>query len=173
MRDHIVGRVVIGNVGAQFSPVLFGNFQAVLAKHRDNIVFKIDQAILQHMLHNGLSNFELAEFIKVDLVDRAARRYEANVHAVTFPVGSSSICGHNLRESMNKGKTMTAEQSKILSIVLIVLGAALLIWGFQLSGSAANEVAQAVTGSSSDAVVYRYIGGAISLAAGLFMMFKK
>ena len=68
---------------------------------------------------------------------------------------------------------MNAQQTKLLSIVLIVLGAALLIWGFQLSGSAANEVARSVTGSSSDAVMYRYIGGAISLAAGLFLFFRK
>ena len=68
---------------------------------------------------------------------------------------------------------MNAQQTKLLSIILIVLGAALLIWGFQMSGSAGNEVSQALTGSSTDAVVYRYIGGAISLAAGLFLMLKK
>ncbi len=68
---------------------------------------------------------------------------------------------------------MNAQQKKLLSIVLIVLGAGLLIWGYQLSGSAANEVIKAVQGSSSDAVMYRYIGGAISLAAGLFLLLKK
>ncbi len=68
---------------------------------------------------------------------------------------------------------MNAQQMKVLSIILVVLGVALLIWGFQMSGSAANEVSRAVTGSSSDAVMYRYIGGAISLAAGLFLYFKK
>lgn len=67
---------------------------------------------------------------------------------------------------------MTAEQSKLLSIVLIVLGAALLIWGFQMSGSAANDVTRSLTGSSTDAVMYRYIGGAISLAAGAFLFLK-
>ncbi len=68
---------------------------------------------------------------------------------------------------------MNAQQTKLLSIILIVLGAILIIWGFQMSGSAANEVAQSLTGSSTDAVMYRYIGGAISLAAGLFFMLKK
>ncbi len=68
---------------------------------------------------------------------------------------------------------MTAQQTRLLSIILIVLGAALVIWGFQLSGGAANEVARSVTGSSSDAVMYRYIAGAISLAAGGFLFFKK
>ncbi|MCH9694766.1 MAG: DUF3185 family protein [Gammaproteobacteria bacterium] len=68
---------------------------------------------------------------------------------------------------------MDAQQSKILSIVLVVLGLGLIFWGYQLSGSAANEVVKAVQGSSSDAVMYRYIGGAISLAAGAFMFLKK
>ena len=62
---------------------------------------------------------------------------------------------------------------KVVSIVLIVLGAGLIIWGYQLSGSAANEVVKAVQVSSSDGVMYRYIGGAISLAAGLSLMFRK
>ena len=53
-------------------------------------------------------------------------------------------------------RLMNAQQLKLLSIVLIVLGAALIIWGFQLSGGAANEVTRALTGSSTDAVVYRY-----------------
>ncbi|MDH3619860.1 MAG: DUF3185 family protein [Gammaproteobacteria bacterium] len=68
---------------------------------------------------------------------------------------------------------MNAQQSKILSIVLVVLGAALIIWGFQLSGGAANEVSRSLTGSSTDAVMYRYIAGAVSLAAGAFMFLKK
>ena len=68
---------------------------------------------------------------------------------------------------------MKAQQIKLLSIVLVVLGAALIIWGFQISGGAANEVARSLTGSSTDAVVHRYIAGAISLAIGLFLFLKK
>lgn len=68
---------------------------------------------------------------------------------------------------------MNAQQTKMLSIILIVLGAALIIWGFQLSGGAANEVARSLTGSSTDAVMYRYIAGAVSLAAGAFLFLKK
>ena len=70
-------------------------------------------------------------------------------------------------------RLMTAQQVKLLSIVLIVLGAALVIWGFQLSGGAANEVTRALTGSSTDAVVYRYVAGAVSLAAGFFLFVTK
>ena len=72
-----------------------------------------------------------------------------------------------------RDRLMTAPQVKLLSIVLIVLGAALVIWGFQLSGGAANEVTRALTGSSTDAVMYRYLAGAVSLAAGLFLFVTK
>jgi len=68
---------------------------------------------------------------------------------------------------------MKAQQIRLLSIILVILGAALIIWGFQLSGGAVNEVARSVTGSSTDAVIHRYIAGAISLAIGLFLFLKK
>lgn len=68
---------------------------------------------------------------------------------------------------------MNAQQAKLLGIILVVLGAALVIWGYNMSGSAANEVTRALTGSSTDAVMYRYIGGAVCLAAGLFLFVKK
>lgn len=68
---------------------------------------------------------------------------------------------------------MNAEQLKLLAIILVVLGAALIIWGYNMSGSTANEVSRALTGSSMDEVVYRYIAGAVSLAAGLFLFLKK
>lgn len=68
---------------------------------------------------------------------------------------------------------MNAQQLKLLAVILIVLGAALIIWGLNMSGSAANEVSRALTGSSMDQVVYRYIAGAVSLAAGLFLFLRK
>ena len=68
---------------------------------------------------------------------------------------------------------MNAQQSKLLGIILVVLGAGLVIWGYNMSGSAANELTRALTGSSTDEIMYRYIGGAICLAAGLFMFVKR
>lgn len=68
---------------------------------------------------------------------------------------------------------MNAQQVKLLAITLIVLGAALIIWGLNMSDSAANEVSRALTGSSMDEVIYRYIVGAVSLAAGLFLFVRK
>ena len=68
---------------------------------------------------------------------------------------------------------MNAQQKQIVSIVLLVVGAALIFWGYQMSGSMGNQVTESLTGSSSDAVMYRYIGGAASLAVGLYLFFKK
>ena len=68
---------------------------------------------------------------------------------------------------------MNAQQSKSLGIILVVLGAGLVIWGYNMSGSAANELTRALTGSSTDEIMYRYIGGAICLAAGLFLFVKR
>lgn len=60
-----------------------------------------------------------------------------------------------------------------MSLASTMLGAALVIWGFQMADAPANQVAQSITGSSSDAVMYRYIGGALALAAGAYLFFKK
>ena len=68
---------------------------------------------------------------------------------------------------------MNPQQLKLLAIILIVLGAALIVWGLNLSDSTANEVSRALTGSSMDEVVYRYIAGAVSVAAGLFLFLRK
>ena len=68
---------------------------------------------------------------------------------------------------------MNAQQLKLLAIILVVLGAALIIWGLNMSDSPANEVSRALTGASTDEVVYRYIAGAVSLAAGLFLFLRK
>ncbi len=62
---------------------------------------------------------------------------------------------------------------KALSIALIVAGVALIAWGFQLSDSIGNQVSEAFTGSSTDEVMYRYIAGAASLAAGAYLFFRK
>jgi len=49
----------------------------------------------------------------------------------------------------------------------------LAIWGYRLAGGFGSQVTQAFTGSPTDKVMMFYIGGAASLAAGLFLLFKK
>jgi len=62
---------------------------------------------------------------------------------------------------------------KIVSIILIVVGVGLIAWGFQLSDSLGNQVSETLTGASTNEVMYRYIGGAASLAVGVYLFFRK
>jgi hypothetical protein len=61
----------------------------------------------------------------------------------------------------------------LLGLVLLVGGAGLGYWGYQLSGSLAAQLSRTVTGALPDAVMYRYIGAAVSVAAGLFLLTRK
>jgi Protein of unknown function (DUF3185) len=62
---------------------------------------------------------------------------------------------------------------KIVAIVLVVLGIGLAFWGYRLSGGVGAQLSEAVTGSPTDRIMAFYIGGAASLAVGLFLLFKK
>ena len=68
---------------------------------------------------------------------------------------------------------MTKQSMKITSIVLMVIGAGLAFWGYQISGGFGSQVSQAFSGSPTDKVMMLYIGGAASFAAGLFLFIKK
>ena len=63
--------------------------------------------------------------------------------------------------------------SKPIGIALMVIGVGLAYWGYDMSGSFDSQFSQAFSGSSSNAVLIRYIGGAASFAAGLFLSIKK
>ena len=62
---------------------------------------------------------------------------------------------------------------KIIAIVLLVLGAALLYFGFTASQSVTEEIGEAFTGKYSDETMGYIIGGGVAAVAGLFMLFKK
>jgi hypothetical protein len=62
---------------------------------------------------------------------------------------------------------------KIIGIVLAVVGAGLVFWGYKLSGGFGEQLGRAISGSSSDKVMTFYIGGAASFAVGLFLLLKK
>ena len=62
---------------------------------------------------------------------------------------------------------------KPLSIALIVAGLGFIAWGFDSSGSFGNQVASTLTGAQTDEVMQRYIIGAVCLAIGGFLFFKK
>ncbi|TLM63042.1 MAG: DUF3185 family protein [Deltaproteobacteria bacterium] len=63
--------------------------------------------------------------------------------------------------------------AKILGLVLLVGGAGLAFWGYQMSQSVVAQFSRAMTGALPDAVMYRYIGGAVAAAVGLFLLVKK
>jgi len=62
---------------------------------------------------------------------------------------------------------------KIVAIVLVVLGIGLAFWGYRLSGGFGAQLSQAVTGSPTDKIMAFYISGAVSLAVGLYLLFKR
>ncbi|MDD2308447.1 MAG: DUF3185 family protein [Desulfuromonadaceae bacterium] len=66
-------------------------------------------------------------------------------------------------------KSMTT----IIGLVLLIGGVGLAYWGYQMSHSLVSHFTQAFTGALPDAVMYRYIGGAVSGVAGLFLLVKK
>jgi len=59
--------------------------------------------------------------------------------------------------------------SKVLGIALIVLGAGLIFWGYQLSDSVAAQLTETISGAVPDDVMMRYIGGAVSVVVGLVL----
>ena len=63
--------------------------------------------------------------------------------------------------------------TQLISVVLTVVGAGLIYWGYDLSGSVGSQVTETITGSTPDDVMVRYIAGAASLAAGIYLYFKR
>jgi len=63
--------------------------------------------------------------------------------------------------------------TKIIGIILVVIGAGLALWGYQLSGSVGSQITQAVTGSDTDKVMIFYIAGAVSFVVGIYLFAKK
>lgn len=63
--------------------------------------------------------------------------------------------------------------SKLIGVVLLVLGGILLYFGFNATDSAAEEIGEAITGRYSDETMMYLIGGGVAAVAGLFMLVKK
>lgn len=69
--------------------------------------------------------------------------------------------------------TGTTSISRIIALTLIIFGGGLLVWGYQLSETFNNQLSIAISGASTDRVMYSYIGGAASFVVGLYLYFKK
>jgi len=56
---------------------------------------------------------------------------------------------------------------------LLVVGIGLVVWGYQMSGAVTAQLSRAISGAAPDGVMYRYIGGAAGIVAGVFLLFKR
>ena len=65
------------------------------------------------------------------------------------------------------------KNKKMIGAILLAVGIGLAIWGYQLSGSVGSQLTKAISGSHTDKAMMMYIGGAVSIIAGLFMLTKK
>ena len=63
--------------------------------------------------------------------------------------------------------------TKVIGLALIVGGLALIYWGYTDSGAVGAKVGKALSGSPSDTIMYKYIGGAIATVVGGYLTFKK
>ena len=62
--------------------------------------------------------------------------------------------------------------NKALSVALVVVGAALIIWGVTAWGSFDSKVSRFFTGSPSDKAIWLLIGGVAAAAVGLFGLLR-
>lgn len=67
----------------------------------------------------------------------------------------------------------TLPAAKAVGLALTVIGAGLIVWGYQLSDSVSAELTETLSGAMPDEVMLRYIGGAASLVVGLFLIFRR
>jgi Ni/Fe-hydrogenase subunit HybB-like protein len=62
---------------------------------------------------------------------------------------------------------------KLIGIALLVVGAGLIWWGYQLSESIGSQLTETFSGAMPDGVMIRYIAGAVGLAVGGYLLLKK
>ena len=67
----------------------------------------------------------------------------------------------------------SASPKKLIGIALLAAGAGLAFWGFQKSEGFQSQLSSAFTGSHTDNVMMLYIGAAVCLAIGAFLLIKK
>ena len=60
--------------------------------------------------------------------------------------------------------------NKIVGIILIIIGAALALWGYNVYEAAGSEIDRALTGDTPIEAWLGMVGGAICAAIGLFRL---
>lgn len=87
-----------------------------------------------------------------------------------------SVVSVNFELSQGREHSMSTNSNsmvKLIGLVLLIGGLGMAFWGYQMSGAFASKLTKGITGALPDEVMYRYIGGAISSIAGLFLLLKK
>lgn len=64
-------------------------------------------------------------------------------------------------------------QTRMLGIVLLVVGVIALYFGFNATNAPMEEMTEAITGQYSDETMLYLIGGAVAGIAGIVMLFRK
>jgi len=62
---------------------------------------------------------------------------------------------------------------KVIGIALIVIGAGLIYWGYQMSDSIASRLTESFSGSMPEEVMIRYIAGAVGVVVGGYLFLRK
>lgn len=63
--------------------------------------------------------------------------------------------------------------SRLVGIILLVVGIGLLYFGYQSTQSLGGQVTETLTGRFSDETMWYLIGGAAAAVAGVFLTFLK
>jgi hypothetical protein len=63
--------------------------------------------------------------------------------------------------------------NKMIYVVLLIAGVALLVWGLNASDSVSSEVSEALQGAPSDKSIWLLVGGGILGAIGLIGLVTK
>jgi drug/metabolite transporter (DMT)-like permease len=64
-------------------------------------------------------------------------------------------------------------KKKLIGLVLLIVGAVLIGWGYNEAGSFGGKLSSAFSGSPGDRVLWFYISGGVCAVIGLFNLFKK
>jgi hypothetical protein len=62
---------------------------------------------------------------------------------------------------------------KGLAAALVVIGAALIVWGLRVHRSFGSEVTEALTGAPSDKAIWLLASGTVAALVGLFGLFGR
>jgi hypothetical protein len=62
--------------------------------------------------------------------------------------------------------------NQAISIALLAVGVILIVFGINASQSFSSDVSRFFTGSPTDKSMWLFVGGAVSMAAGLVMLFQ-